>query len=330
MATEDEGGWRTGDRARAARDRRPELRVATRWLPRFLAALDAAKVPSAALLAPFELPPRSGQQPELEAPLEALRTLPEEVATLLNRPFVGLELAASVPPLALGLVELGVRCSPTLREGLELNHRVPGTRRALGRQANEVQLAWWVRVIRECLPTPWSPDEVCFAHAAPADTKPLVRFFSARSLQFAMGFNALRFPASALDTPLTSFDPVVLQLFEERAERLVGRGNPEELLTRLRDLIREELRDGRPTLQSVAARLGASPRTLQRRLDGHNTSFNDLLEEVRLTLAKEYLANPRFSAKEIAYLLGYSDPTTFIRAFKRATSMTPLEFRNQK
>ncbi len=355
MGTADEEGWRTGDRAREARGRRPEMRMVSRVLPRFIAAHRDAGRDSRPLLAPFGLPDDTAQRSELDTPLEALRSIPEQVAADLERPNLGLELASSIPPIAFGLVELGTRTSPTLREGLErfvrysallnaaesfelvvqgdfaeLNHRIPGTRRALGRQCNELQVAWWVRLIRECVSQPWSPGEVCFAHAAPADPAPLTRFFAARPLHFAMGLNALRFPATSLALPLTSSDPALLALFDDRAERQMGRGGPEELLVRLRELIRDELRDGRPTLQSVASRIGASPRTLQRRLDAHNTTFNDLLEEVRLTLAKEYLANPRFSAKEIAYLLGYSDLTTFIRAFKRATGSTPVDYRNRK
>ena len=131
----------------------------------------------------------------------------------------------------------------------------------------------------------------------------------------------------ALAWPLASADPELLALVDERAARLLGRGQPDELLARLREQIKQDLPQGRPTLQTVAAALGASMRTLQRRLDAQNTNFNALLEEVSLQLAKEYLANPRFSAKEVAFMVGYADLSTFIRAFKRATGQTPVEFR---
>lgn len=70
-----------------------------------------------------------------------------------------------------------------------------------------------------------------------------------------------------------------------------------------------------------------TPRTLHRRLIDEGTSFRELLEEVRHTLAVEHLKSGRFSIEEIAYTLGYSDLANFRRAFKRWEDVPPSESR---
>ena len=119
-------------------------------------------------------------------------------------------------------------------EEAELTHRVPGTRRALGRQCNELLLAWLVRLIRELTQQGWAPTEICLAHAAPTDAKPLQQHFEGTQLRFAMGFNALRFRASHLAQATSSGDPVMLAMVDEHADRILGSGQAEDVLHRIR------------------------------------------------------------------------------------------------
>ena len=69
-----------------------------------------------------------------------------------------------------------------------------------------------------------------------------------------------------------------------------------------------------------------TPRSLQRRLKEENTSFNAVREQVRRELTQRYLAD-NLSISEISFLLGFSEPSAFFRAFKRWTGMTPIEAR---
>ena len=80
----------------------------------------------------------------------------------------------------------------------------------------------------------------------------------------------------------------------------------------------------------MAAKLDIKPRTLRTRLAEANTNFNQLLADYRCNLAKRLLANTAESIDEIVYLTGFSEPSTFYRAFKRWTQVTPIEYRNQK
>ena len=77
----------------------------------------------------------------------------------------------------------------------------------------------------------------------------------------------------------------------------------------------------------LARRLGLGERTLQRRLQRDGTSFAALLDEIRAQLARSYLGDPRLAIFEVAYLLGYSEPSAFNRAFRRWTGQSPRRWR---
>lgn len=82
-----------------------------------------------------------------------------------------------------------------------------------------------------------------------------------------------------------------------------------------------------PTMDAIAAELSMTPRTLRRRLLDETTTFAELRDEVRLTLADEFLTGPRLSIEQIAERLGYAETTSFINAFKRWHGSTPHAFR---
>jgi len=87
------------------------------------------------------------------------------------------------------------------------------------------------------------------------------------------------------------------------------------------------LRDGYPDVHSVATMLGLTTRTLQRRLSEEGVTYARVVARARLTVAQRMLADPACKVIEVALDLGYSDPSHFVRAFVRWTSLTPREFR---
>lgn len=93
------------------------------------------------------------------------------------------------------------------------------------------------------------------------------------------------------------------------------------------DKIVERLPDGPPSQQQIASALCVSNRTLQRKLREEGTSFKELLRDTRMQLARRYLRSPGRSVVETAYLLGFSEPSTFSRAFKRWTGVAPAQYR---
>ena len=82
-------------------------------------------------------------------------------------------------------------------------------------------------------------------------------------------------------------------------------------------------------IEDIAATLGISSRTLQRNLTAEGTRFNQELQNVQKILAFGYLKNPDMTTDDVAYLLGYSEVSSFSRAFKKWTGQTISEYREQ-
>ena len=87
--------------------------------------------------------------------------------------------------------------------------------------------------------------------------------------------------------------------------------------------------DGEVQASRVATRLKMSTRTLHRGLAAEDTSFGEILSALRQERAARHLAEDRVSIAEVAFLLGFSELTSFHRAFKRWTGRTPAEFRRE-
>jgi AraC-like DNA-binding protein len=100
-----------------------------------------------------------------------------------------------------------------------------------------------------------------------------------------------------------------------------------QLSGEVRRVLIAQLANGTILMNAVARELAISGRSLQRRLAADGLSFQQLLDSTRRDAAVEYLSNPRLSLGEIAYLLGYSEPAAFHRAFKRWHRITPQAFR---
>jgi AraC-like DNA-binding protein len=134
-------------------------------------------------------------------------------------------------------------------------------------------------------------------------------------------------PEQVLDVPLKMADPEAFREATEICQRELDKLKANEsLAARVRRLLLEK-QNGFPSLQVTARVFRMTPRTLHRRLIDEGTSFHELLEEVRHTLAVEHVKSGRFSIEEIAYVLGYSDLANFRRAFKRWESVPPSEYR---
>ncbi len=101
-------------------------------------------------------------------------------------------------------------------------------------------------------------------------------------------------------------------------------------MAEVRRAIGETLESGVTSLETVAKRLNVPPRRLRTQLTDAGTSFNQVLADYRCRLAKRLLAHTAESIEQIVYLTGFSEPSTFYRAFKRWTSLTPIEYRKKK
>ena len=172
-------------------------------------------------------------------------------------------------------------------------------------------------------------NRVHFAHSSSVDTSEHKRLYDCE-IAFDQPDNRLFFDADILDIPSLHAEPELLQLHEKLASEHVAKLERQDVVARVNRIIGEILETGQVNLEQVAAKLDIKPRTLRTRLAEANTNFNQLLADYRCNLAKRLLANTSESIDEIVYLTGFSEPSTFYRAFKRWTGITPIEYRNQK
>jgi len=134
-----------------------------------------------------------------------------------------------------------------------------------------------------------------------------------------------------LERPLPRSHASLFDYLERHASTVLARlPSDGRLSIRARRLITEALRNGEPSPKEIAKKLSLSERTLQRRLREEQTTFAELLDGARRELAELYVCEVGVAAYEVAFLLGYSEPSAFHRAFRRWTGVTPQEFRRRQ
>ncbi len=215
-------------------------------------------------------------------------------------------------------------------EGAEeavLRHSLPGGR-CVPRPIAEFLMTVWLRVGREVVKRQWSPSLVCFGHDAPADISEHCRLFAA-TVRFSSGVTSLHIPNRILEEPAAKVDLGLLAILDSYAAGLLEK-TPEDssLSERIRALLQEGLQDGVPAAEKAASQLNMSVRSLHRGLRAECSSYRGIADQLRHEQAASLLADPRYSTTEVCYLLGFSEISSFHRAFKRWAGKTPAEYRS--
>jgi AraC-like DNA-binding protein len=174
-------------------------------------------------------------------------------------------------------------------------------------------------------------SEVTFAHAAGYPIAAYEQLFGA-PVHFDQPTSALWFPKSALSAPFPNRDPIARYYLEAHAMQLLAAipapaTAVAPIVKDVRDAILDELASSGADLARVAKRLAMSTRTLQRRLEEVNASYQDLVDDVRSAVARTLLRERTRPIVDVAFELGYADLKGFYRAFKRWTGQTPAEWR---
>ena len=126
-------------------------------------------------------------------------------------------------------------------------------------------------------------------------------------------------------------DPQLCELLEHHAQQQLRRlPGAEDFSAEVRRVLGATLRRGDARISAVAKELAMSGRSLQRRLNAEGSSFREELDRVRSELAVRLLSEGEADVREVAYLLGFSEPSAFHRAFKRWTGTTPAAYRNHQ
>jgi AraC-like DNA-binding protein len=177
----------------------------------------------------------------------------------------------------------------------------------------------------------WKPTAVHFFHPAPADVRPHRALFGVAPT-FNQPETELVFGEKDLALPVRVSAPSRIGQYLESYARTLLAQLPEKQ-DDLRDQVLRALISSLPTggltIEAAAQRLAMTPRTLQRRLAETNDTFSQLVDEARLRTAQHYLADHTLTLGEISYLLGFHEPSTFQKAFRRWKGVTPGAWREQ-
>lgn len=169
--------------------------------------------------------------------------------------------------------------------------------------------------------------EVHVTHPAPAYAAEYERVFEA-PVVFASHWNAMRMDPNLSSYRVALQPRYVFGALAQYAEALLQElENSKSVRGRVESLLMPKLHTGDISINAIAEKLGVSRQTLFRRLKAEGVTFEKVLDDLRHRLALDYLGGRRASVNETAYLVGFSDPAAFSRAFKRWTGKSPREMR---
>lgn len=164
-------------------------------------------------------------------------------------------------------------------------------------------------------------------HAAPAYRARYEELWQV-PVTFSSHWNAIRSNPSWERVQIQPDNRYVFGVLTERGDALLkGLESAETVRGKVEALIMPILHTGEVSVETIAAKLNTSRQTLYRQLKDENATFEQVLDELRHRMALDYIAAKKVSVNETAYLVGFSDPASFSRAFKRWTGKSPREWR---
>jgi len=174
-----------------------------------------------------------------------------------------------------------------------------------------------------------TPLEVHLIRSAPEDTSPLDDFFGC-PVTYAQKENRMVFSTTDLQRRLRGSNPQIAAAMDDLIDTYLRQFKKADIVGLVREVVANYLVHGEPDRQIVADELNLSPRTLQRRLNEQNSSVKKIVDSTRHQLSVSFLGQKHLSVKEVAYSLGFNDPSNFSRAFRRWEGITPKEYRKSE
>ncbi len=193
------------------------------------------------------------------------------------------------------------------------------------REANDGVLAFCVHMCRQSYGEDLVPLYVQLTRTIPVDPTPIENFYRCK-VEFGCSENIILFNPSDISRKLKSANPSIAIAMDEVITSYLARWDSKDVGSQVKRIVARLLVHGEPSRQDVAEELNLTPRTLQRRLEMQESSVKKIVDETRHQLALDFLQQGHYSIKEVAYNLGFSDPSNFARAFKRWEGMSPKAY----
>ncbi len=322
-----------------------------------VAALDKQKIDAAPLLARAGLSKYTLDDPQVRVPASAQGAFLEYAAEATGDTSFGLHLAEHANPRETGLlfyiasaagtlgetVPLFLRYSRLVNESLRLKvirqpegviveFKFAGVSQQRVRQNTEFWLAMIIKTCRGMTGRQISPIRVACPHVRHGDLRRFERAYGC-PVEFGAPSGQLAFSNETLALPLVTKDPHLLEMLRPIGEEAANARN-KNAVGSVRASVENEIQRLLPYAQAraetVARALAVSVRTLSRRLSAEGTTFAEVTDQLRRSLAYEYLKEPGVSVAQTAWRLGYESPTSLSHAFKRWTGRSPSAARSEQ
>jgi AraC-like DNA-binding protein len=285
-------------------------------------------------------------------PAERYQKLDQRAATLSADPYFGLRGAEYFRPAHLGALGFAWLASSSLRTAfqrlsryarviqekltIDLSEdeqffyvRIDPHNPALNEKIREEgQLSAVVKFCRIIASRDFCPARVCFRQEKPKDTAYHYQLFRC-PIEFSAPETMVVLHLEDVDRRLTGSNDQLAKLNEHIVVKYLAHNSKQDIVNRTKAAIIDALAEGRVGETSIAEALHMTPRNLHRKLQKEDTSFKLLLTEVRKELAQQYIQDRSKTLTEISYLLGFSEASSFSRAYKGWTGQAPSEARRE-
>jgi len=276
--------------------------------------------------------------------------LDSKAAELSNDPFFGLKGAEYFRPAHLGALGFAWLASSSLRTGLErisrygrviqdnlavdldedddffyirIDAQVPIEDERL---REDGQMAAIVKLCRVIAGDQFTPARICFQQSEPENTSYHYELFRCQ-LEFDCPATVFVINREDIDKRLTGSNDELAKLNEHIVVKYLAHSQKKDIVNRVKAAIIDGLSSGTVTEMAIAEELHTTPRNLHRKLQKEDTSFKQLLTDVRKELAQQYIQDRSKTLTEISFMLGFSEVSSFSRAFKGWTGRPPSEAR---
>lgn len=209
---------------------------------------------------------------------------------------------------------------------VDLVSHVPDAPEDAVRIVDECRTAVLVDMCRMGLDKSLDPVEVAFTFSEPTSTGEYFGIFRC-PVKFSQPASRISFNIADARRPFSAINRELARSSDQILEGIVRELTQPDIISQVKRAIIDELPSGTPSEDDIASRVLTSSRTLQRRLADAGTNFRTLVLEVRRELAEKYIADKTIPLAEISYMLGFSDTSSFSRAFKQWTGRPPVAYR---
>lgn len=326
----------------------------TSWTKTLKVTLDKQGIDTAALFEQAGLDVAALSDPNARYATSGTRKLWKLAVEATGNPNLGLDVGRNVTSTTFHALGYSLLASPTLMEVFEravryfriisdsvelafekekqsckfIVHMLPGEAQPAEESIDAV-MSVMIRLCRTLYGPEFRARQVIFRRPQPLDVIAFEKVFKA-PLAFDANESAIYIDRKTLESPLPTGNADLARHNDEILARYLALFDRENVANRVHAVLVELLPEGEPSQEKVAQRLHMSLRNLQRKLQADGATYKEILNKTRHELALSYMAESSYSISEITYLLGFSDTSSFTRAFKRWTGKSPSEYRQSR